>query len=298
MSAEIREPDRSEAPPLARFLGEYALAVFGEAELSEDEVRHWFSLPGIWMRVAVRNGRVVGYLDVVARADGMRFDVDARTLDRNIAEALLSAAEEHARPQAGHGAVLRGYAPGQEPALAEVFARDGWVPIRHFFQMQIELGDELPEPRWPEGIAVRTFRSGEEARVYEAQMAAFADHWDFHPQTMEEWLHEGVESPRFDPSLWWLAEDGGEVAGLALTAWHHSDDPHFGWVAVLGVRPAWRRRGLGKALLLHSFGEFRRRGATRVGLGVDAENTAGAVRLYERAGMKVARRHDAYEKTL
>jgi ribosomal protein S18 acetylase RimI-like enzyme len=35
-----------------------------------------------------------------------------------------------------------------------------------------------------------------------------------------------------------------------------------------------------------------------VGLGVDGENTTGAVRLYESAGMRVVRRNDTYEKVL
>ena len=57
-------------------------------------------------------------------------------------------------------------------------------------------------------------------------------------------------------------------------------------------------RGLVTALLHQSFREFRRRGAARVGLGVDAQNTTGAVKLYERVGMHVARRNDTYEKRL
>jgi ribosomal protein S18 acetylase RimI-like enzyme len=51
-------------------------------------------------------------------------------------------------------------------------------------------------------------------------------------------------------------------------------------------------------LLHHSFRDFRSRGATRVGLGVDARNTTGAVELYERVGMHVTRRNDTYEKRL
>ena len=43
---------------------------------------------------------------------------------------------------------------------------------------------------------------------------------------------------------------------------------------------------------------FRDRGKLQVGLGVDAENTTGAVALYEGVGMQVARRHDTYEKVL
>ena len=89
-----------------------------------------------------------------------------------------------------------------------------------------------------------------------------------------------------------------ELAAFSANNWHASGDPRFGWIGVLGVRPRWRRRGLATALLHQSFRDFRRRGATRVGLGVDAENMTGAVRLYERVGMHVVRRNDTYEKRL
>ena len=79
---------------------------------------------------------------------------------------------------------------------------------------------------------------------------------------------------------------------------HESGEPDAGYVASLSVRPPWRRRGLALALLLHSFGEFRRRGRARVTLGVDAENTPGAVRLYERAEPRMARRYDLVDKPL
>jgi ribosomal protein S18 acetylase RimI-like enzyme len=69
-------------------------------------------------------------------------------------------------------------------------------------------------------------------------------------------------------------------------------------VNVLGVRRPWRRRGLALALLLHSFHELEARGMDRVALGVDAESLTGAVRLYEKAGMRVVRQSDTWEKPL
>jgi mycothiol synthase len=104
--------------------------------------------------------------------------------------------------------------------------------------------------------------------------------------------------PPFDPSLWFLAVERDEVAGVCLCRPEEDGDPNLGWVSVLGVRPGWRRRGLGLALLQQSFAEFARRGRRGVGLGVDAENTTGAVRLYRRAGMRIVRRSDIYEKEL
>ena len=56
--------------------------------------------------------------------------------------------------------------------------------------------------------------------------------------------------------------------------------------------------GLGEALLLHSFAEFRRRGYSRATLGVDATSPTGATRLYERAGMRVYRDTVFMEKRL
>jgi ribosomal protein S18 acetylase RimI-like enzyme len=67
---------------------------------------------------------------------------------------------------------------------------------------------------------------------------------------------------------------------------------------VLGVRRPWRKRGLGLALLHHAFGEFYRRGKRKAGLGVDAKNLTGAMRLYEKAGMHIHKQIDLFEKEL
>jgi ribosomal protein S18 acetylase RimI-like enzyme len=72
----------------------------------------------------------------------------------------------------------------------------------------------------------------------------------------------------------------------------------IGWVGTIGVRRPWRKKGLGLALLRHTFGEFYKRGMTTIGLGVDAANITGATRLYQRAGMHVASEFALYEKEL
>ena len=72
----------------------------------------------------------------------------------------------------------------------------------------------------------------------------------------------------------------------------------IGWIRTLGVRPPWRKRGLGEALLHHSFGEYYRRGMKTIGLGVNANNPSGAPRLYQKVGMHPASEHVTYEKEL
>lgn len=295
MSLEVREARVEEATAIRALIEEHALAAFGEPELGEEEIRSWFTRPNLLIRVAERDGELVGYLDVHAQDSG-RFPADIRTLDRDVAAVLLAEAEKLSREQGA--TAVRAFTQGDEPVLRRVLDGAGWKPIRYSFQMRIDLDDELPEPRWPDGLALRNLRQGEEERVYEAHMDAFADHWEHHRYSFEDWRAFHVTEHSFDPSLWWLVDDGDELAAISLNAWHFSGDPQFGWIGVLGVRPQWRRRGVATALLRHSFRDFRNRGATRVGLGVDGENTTGAVRLYEQVGMRQVRRNDTYEKTL
>ena len=72
----------------------------------------------------------------------------------------------------------------------------------------------------------------------------------------------------------------------------------IGWIRTLGVRRSWRKRGLGEALLLHSFTDFYGRGMKIIGLGVDAQNPTGATRLYQKVGMHAASEFVTYEKEL
>ena len=117
----------------------------------------------------------------------------------------------------------------------------------------------------------------------------------FEREPFELWSHWFVKDTAFDPSLWFLAEAGDDLAGIALTR-ESETEPGLGWVRILGVIPEFRQRGLAQALLRHTFGEYASRGLERVGLGVDAENPTGAVRVYERAGMHVARTNLVLEK--
>lgn len=292
MSVALRTPTVDDVPAITAFLDEHGRAAIGESEIGEAEVRHWLTIPTLWFQVAERGGQLVGYLDL-GTEDDEHFVADARALERDAADALIGAAEARAGSGRIHGVVQ-----GDDDLMRSAFEDGGYRLVRHSFQMRIDFDEELPEPEWPDGLTVRNFRPGDEERVYAASQEAFADHWDFHPQSFEQWRAFTLDRHDFDPALWWLAEDGDELAGISLNSWHFSGDPQFGWVHILGVRRPWRRRGLASALLLQSFRDFRERGATRAGLGVDAENTTGAVRIYERAGMRPVRRNDLYEKTL
>jgi mycothiol synthase len=186
----------------------------------------------------------------------------------------------------------------------KLFEDMGYRHIRSSYHMLIEMDAPVPEAVWSNGILLRTFQPEDAEAVYRAEDDAFRDHFGYVVQSFEEgfkrFKHFVLDSKDFDPTLLFLAVDeaSGEIAGINVCRSHSYDDPDIGWVGTLGVRRPWRKRGIGLALLRHSFNEFYRRGKRKVGLGVDAQNLTGALRLYESAGMHVHQAYDQYEKEL
>jgi ribosomal protein S18 acetylase RimI-like enzyme len=164
--------------------------------------------------------------------------------------------------------------------------------------MQIVMAEPPVSPQWAEGITVRTFMVGrDEQATYEADEEASEDKGYHSPLSFEAWARRmNLHNDSFDPALWFLACDGDQVVGVALCL--YSQKTHTGWVDHLGVRRKWRNRGIGMALLLHSLGEFYRRGTRRVKLSVDSHSLAHAPRLYRRAGMQTIQQYHVYRKEL
>jgi mycothiol synthase len=172
----------------------------------------------------------------------------------------------------------------------ELFGSRGYREVRRFWEMRIELADEIPEPSVP----VELFVESEAESFHAALEESFSDHWEHEPESFDRWWTRQRKRANFDPSLWFVIKDGDEIAGVA----RNEARPPEGWVGALGVRAEWRGRGFGRALLLHSFHEFRRRGMTRAALGVDAANATGATYLYESVGMRAAEENVVWEKVL
>jgi ribosomal protein S18 acetylase RimI-like enzyme len=89
-----------------------------------------------------------------------------------------------------------------------------------------------------------------------------------------------------------VVRDGDEIAAIVRNELREQT----GYVGIIGVRRAWRGRGLGKALLRHSFRALWDRGLRRITLHVDAESPTGATQLYESVGMVVESESVTYER--
>jgi ribosomal protein S18 acetylase RimI-like enzyme len=169
-----------------------------------------------------------------------------------------------------------------------LFEALGFAYARTFWMLGIDLVDP-PAPATPPGrIEIRTFdRARDEEAVHRTFVEAFADHWGAAFPPIETWRSGALdgEGSGFDPGLWFVALDEEEVVGAIATRPSSPRNENAAYVEDLGVRRAWRRRGIARALLLSVFAEAFRRGIARVELSVDSESETGANRLYERVGM-------------
>lgn len=203
---------------------------------------------------------------------------------------LLDIAERRAREL--RGSRMRLFALGSDQSAHELFESRGFAEVRRHYEMSIALDSEPEEPVLPSGFAIDTFRDEDGRAFHAAAGEAFAEEWGFHSLPFDEWW--GMRKDE-DKSLWFVIRDDGEIAAVERC---EGERHGGGYVGMVGVRKPWRRRGLGRALLLHAFGEFRARGFERASLGVDSENPTGATRLYESVGMRVESEHVTFEKEL
>jgi mycothiol synthase len=295
----VRPITQDDFPAVAAFLADDETHLFGRpSRLGVADITAWLSGPDLpndswqidedgtlvalgWVEKHHDTGIAVGVVHREHRGRGL----GSSLVDRSEARlAELGVGRIHAislAPDVAAGPLLSGR---------------GYREVRRFWEMTIELGDEPPpDPQLQDGLELEPFSSELAKDFHAALEESFAEHWEYQPSSYEEWWSRQVERPDHDPSLWFLVRSGDRVVAATRNDPERSGG---GWIGAIGVRPAWRGRGLAKALLLHSFREFHRRGMRRVGLGVDSENATGATKLYESVGMVVDSEQVVWEKSL
>lgn len=282
-------------------------AVYGDSDWTADDLREeWERLDldrDAWL--VQLDGRLAGVAHLLDRKGG-RFIGDAyvhpELTGRGVGGRVLRLLEERVLEQRGEWPegeriVLEGaHLVGDERAPL-LFRGRGFERVRSFFRMVIDVAGPVPAPVWPAGVELRPFDPDLHGRaLHAAELEAFADEWGYLPLAYDAWRGRVFGRSSLDPSLMPVAWAGDEVVAFSRNYPKRNGD--WGWIGTLGVRPAWRRRGLGLALLRESFRRFRETGETTAALGVDVENPTGATRLYERAGMRVLWQADVWQKEL
>jgi mycothiol synthase len=286
-------------PAIAAFLAEDETHLFARpSRVGLSDITAWFSSVDLshdtWL--VEETGRIVALGWVETHDDrGLAVNIVHRDeRGRGLGSMLLDRSEDRLR--ALGVARIHNITLAPDAAARTLLSDRGYREVRRFWEMTIELGDEPPPgPVLPEGLRIEPFVPELAPAFHAALEEAFAEHWGHQPAPFEEWWQRQLAMPDHDSSLWFLVRADGEVVAGTRNDPERSGG---GWIGALGVRPAWRGRGLAKALLLQSFREFHRRGKRRVGLGVDSENATGATKLYESVGMVVDTEQVVWEKLL
>ncbi|MFI6779717.1 GNAT family N-acetyltransferase [Micromonospora sp. NPDC050276] len=228
------------------------------------------------------------YVDPV-RAAAVRAPLLVRQLDR-----VAERAAERGLPSLTVRCAV--FAPERdwEHALREL----GFVLVKRYVRMSRPLDDLPAEPAGPPAVTVRPVRPDDETdlvefhRIYEA---AFADTPDHEPLSYERWRARIGDLTAWDE--WFVAELDGVPVG-ALQSSDQALDQQSGWVKSLSVLSAYRRRGVGAALLRRAFARYAEKGRKAAGLGVDLTNPTAPLSLYRSVGLRETRWTDMYERSV
>ncbi len=189
---------------------------------------------------------------------------------------------------------LRIALPALDAAAGSLLRANGYGIVRTSIDMRRSVDPDVEVVAPPAGIAIRTFRSGvDERTLYRVAETAFRDHWDHRPRSYASFSADFYEPVDWDPTLAYLAVTAEDEAVGELIAIELDES---GYIASLGTMPAWRKRGVARALLTRAFRDLALHGHPEVGLSVDATNPTGAVSLYEGVGMQVRREAHLYDR--
>lgn len=229
------------------------------------------------------------YADLEPGQAALEIDVHVRPgLDLDLGLPLLRAAREAA---AEYDATKPTHimANSTAPHICRWLEAQGAREIRHFWRMAIELTDTPPTvPEPPAGMTVRNARDEESdlRAIFAVTDTSFAEHFGHTDErTYERWIEHWRDRRGYDTSLWWVVEADGQPVSVCLCIAFDESEPPNGHVGTLGTLKEHRGKGIGSMLLKTAFVEFHARGYRKVTLGVDSENSTGAVRLYEQVGM-------------
>ncbi len=246
-------------------------------------------------------GRIVAYAraswalrdgEYTYQTDG---EVEPSIRRRGIGRALLRAQQDRLRAVAeGHPAEVdkRFHAStfGGQVGAEALLRSDGYAPIRYFAEMARSLDEPIPSLLLPDELEMRPVDPVDQRRIFDAEAEAFRDHWGSREWTDGD-FERTIREPNLDTSLWRVAWDGDEVAGVIVTTVFAAENDALGarrgWLDRISVRRPWRRRGVASALIVSALEGLRERGLDTGVLGVDADNPTGAFQLYEGLGFRV-----------
>ena len=292
----LRPASRDDAQAALAVVVARDVADLGEPDYTlEDLLAEWgadgFALERDAVVAEDADGRIVGY--AAMRPGEVLAAVHPDAEGRGVGTALLEWTEQRATER-GHDRHLQSVA---NPRAAELLRAFGYAYARSSLRMLIDLdGASAAAPEPPAGITARPVDPERDAAALHAlNERAFAPVSSYRSEDLAAFHSEHLQVSTLDPALSVVAEERARPVGFALC--RRWADEGRGYVDLLAVDPLAAGRGIGSWLLRRVFAQCARGGLTQVVLSVASDNPRAA-ELYERVGMRVQHRLDAYERPM
>jgi mycothiol synthase len=308
-----RRPTLDDVPAILAVVHASDIAAVGAPDFSADDVAEALTGPGAdpaldsWLALA-GDGEVVGWGYLENPARGPRDFVEVYVhpdrglpAQRPLLNLLLARVAERAAATGRESLTARAGAIPTERHWIDVLTGAGFAFVKRYARMRRTLAgvDPTPPPP-PPGVTIRPIGRYDDADLrlmHRIIQEAFADTPDHQRIGYPDWREQIGAQPGVSWDEWFLADVDGVAAG-ALQSADQALDQNEGWVKMLGVLRAYRRRGVGAALLRHAFARYAAKGRTYAGLGVDLANPTEAVRLYLDVGLVPLYEADMFEWTV
>ena len=292
---------------VAALVRAWDLKYVGESEAARAMLQYEWAAAGFDME---RDTRVIHAADGALAAfaqhstpgpELLRYDafgpVDPSFEGRGLGSAIVGWTETETRTRIGRGSTARLWNSVQANNDGSIALLDthGYTTIRSFWQMAMDLDDSFDAGAAPEGVTIRPIVMDVDGPAAQSVLnTAFRSHFGHVEETFEGWLAQQEADDTWDPTLGLLAEVDGTIVGFS----NNGVIDGTGYVFELGVLPEMQGRGIGRALLRHSFAMLAARGILKGRLGVDTQNVTGAVELYRSVGLTPVSEHRVVEKLI
>ena len=269
-------------------------------ELDSDAVRGMLTVPGCDPErhcfIVEDAGDAVGYSLVSYEPPIARAVAGGGVLPghrgKGIGRALMRRVVEHAETLGVD--VLHVEAGVTHSDANHLLASHGMEVVKSLWKMRWE-GEDMPDVSLPAGFAVRSLVAGEdEQTLTDLQNVSFGENWGFSPNTVEQ-IRVRVEHNSGGPESVIFITDDGTPAAYNWTMFFADDREPSGVIAMTGVHPEYRGRGIGRAVVTAGIAHLVERGANFVDLEVESENTP-ARELYLKLGFRKVGSSVWYEK--
>jgi mycothiol synthase len=282
-----------DAAAIQAFVAELETALLGYPNCTLDDIRDQLTEPGLtieadtWL-VFAADGTLAGWSWTYSRG-GDYLDLDVVTVVPAIRDWLFDQTLTRVAALARAEATLDIGIYRANTAMSEAAAARGFQLATTFYRMRVDHDpDAVLSPTAPDGLILRSGPGDEAFRraFYRVLITSFKDHFGFGPRSFEDWHKAREAESVFDWSQLTLAELDGEPVGVLMTSDRYVAAENCGSVDDLGVLAEARGRGIATYLLHLTFAADVKAGRTGTILYVDSNNSTGALRLYESAGMR------------